>query len=105
MKSTTLALLAAAGFLVAGAAQAADETALATSKGCMPCHAVDKKVVGPSDKDVAKKYTAKDADALVKKVLDGGSGTWGTVPMPANKTMGLNEADAKKLVAWVLSLK
>jgi len=105
MKSTTLALLAAAGFLVAGAAQAADETALATSKGCMACHAVDKKVVGPSYKDVAKKYTAKDADALVKKVLDGGSGTWGTVPMPANKTMGLNEADAKKLVAWVLSLK
>jgi cytochrome c len=71
----------------------------------MACHAVDKKVVGPAYKDVAKKYAAKDADALAKKVLEGGAGVWGTVPMPGNKAMGLNEADAKKLVAWILSLK
>ena len=105
MKSISIALLATAGLLASGVTQAADETALATSKGCMACHNVDKKVVGPSYKDVAKKYTAKDADKLVTKVLEGGTGTWGQVPMPANKTMGLTEPDAKKLVAWIMTLK
>ncbi len=104
MKTTLISLFAAAG-LFAGVAHAADETALATAKGCMACHQVGAKVVGPAYKDVAKKYTAKDTDKLVKKVLEGGSGNWGTVPMPANKATGLTEADAKKLVTWVLSLK
>lgn len=105
MKKTTLISLFAVAGLFAGVAHAADETALATAKGCMACHAVDKKVVGPGYKEVAKKYTAKDTDKLVKKVLEGGSGSWGQVPMPANKTMGVTEADAKKLVSWILSLK
>ncbi|HEX5392405.1 MAG TPA: c-type cytochrome [Rhodocyclaceae bacterium] len=106
MKTSLIALFAAAG-LFAGAAHAADETALATSKGCMACHSVDKKVVGPAYKEVAAKYKGDKAaeGKLVKKVLEGGSGTWGQVPMPANKTMGVTEADAKKLVAWILSLK
>lgn len=105
MKKISLISLFAVAGLFAGAAQAADETALATSKGCMACHQVGAKVVGPAYKDVAKKYTAKDTDKLVKKVLEGGSGAWGTVPMPANKATGLTEADAKKLVGWILSLK
>ncbi|HEY6897442.1 MAG TPA: c-type cytochrome [Rhodocyclaceae bacterium] len=105
MKSIIVSLFAAAGLFAAGAAQAADETALATSKGCLACHSVDKKLVGPAFKDVAAKYKAADTDKLVKKVLEGGSGSWGTVPMPANKATGLTEADAKKLVAWVLSVK
>jgi len=105
MKKTSLISLIAVGALFAGAAQAADETALATSKGCMACHQVSAKVVGPAYKDVAKKYTAKDSDKLVKKVLEGGSGVWGAIPMPANKATGLSEADAKKLVGWILSLK
>lgn len=105
MKKISLISLIAAAGLFTGAAQAADETALATSKGCMACHQVGAKVVGPAYKDVAKKYTAKDTDKLVKKVLEGGSGNWGTVPMPANKASGLTEADAKKLVGWILSLK
>ena len=105
MKSLTVSLIAAAG-LVAGAAHAADETALATAKGCMACHDIGAKKVGPAYKDVAKKYAGKNANAqLVKKVLEGGSGNWGAVPMPANKAMGVTEADAKKLVAWVLGLK
>ncbi|MDX9968826.1 MAG: c-type cytochrome, partial [Hydrogenophaga sp.] len=82
----------------------ADE-ALAKSKNCMACHAVDKKLVGPSYKDVAKKYAgdAKAADMLAAKVMKGGSGVWGAIPMPANPQV--NAAEAKKLVTWVLGLK
>ena len=78
---------------------------LAKSKNCMTCHSVDAKVVGPAYKDVAKKYAAdKTAEAkLVQKVMKGGSGTWGPVPMPANPQV--SEAEAKTLVKWVLSLK
>ena len=78
---------------------------LAKSKNCMTCHSVDAKVVGPAYKEVAKKYaTDKTAEAkLVQKVMKGGSGTWGAVPMPANPQV--SEAEAKTLVKWVLSLK
>ena len=81
------------------------DQALATSKNCMACHAVDKKLVGPSYKDVAGKYAADKGavDRLAAKILKGGSGAWGAVPMPANTQV--NEAEAKKLAAWVLSLK
>ncbi len=105
MKSILVSLTAAGCLLFAGVAQA--DQALATAKGCMACHDVGAKKVGPSYKEVAKKYAGqKDAETkLVKKVLEGGSGTWGAVPMPANKAMGVTEADAKKLVAWVLSQK
>lgn len=87
------------------AAPAMADLALATSKNCMACHAIDKKVVGPAYKDVAAKYAGqKDAaDKLVQKVMKGGGGVWGPVPMPANPQV--SEAEAKKLVAWVLSQK
>ncbi|MBY0573991.1 MAG: c-type cytochrome [Undibacterium sp.] len=78
---------------------------LAKAKNCMACHTVDSKLVGPAFKDVAKKYAGdKTAEAkLVTKVMKGGSGTWGTMPMPANTQV--NDAEAKLLVKWVLSLK
>jgi cytochrome c len=78
---------------------------LAQKKACMACHGVDKKIVGPAYLDVAKKYKGqKDAEAkLVQKVLKGGGGVWGTMPMPANAQV--NEAEAKQLVKWILSLK
>lgn len=78
---------------------------LAQKKACMACHQIDKKVVGPSYLDVAKKYKGqKDAEAkLVQKVLKGGGGVWGTMPMPANPQV--NEAEAKQLVKWILSVK
>jgi cytochrome c len=81
------------------------DQALATAKNCMACHAVDKKLVGPAYKDVAKKYAGqKDAvDKLAVKIMKGGSGVWGPVPMPANPQV--SEAEAKKLATWVLSLK
>ena len=79
------------------------DQALANAKNCMACHAVERKLVGPSYKDVAKKYAAnKDAvDLLAGKIVEGGSGVWGAIPMPANPQV--NEADAKKLASWVLS--
>jgi len=62
----------------------ADE-ALAKKKNCLACHAVDKKVVGPAYKDVAAKYAGQNvAPKLVAKVMKGGSGVWGAIPMPAN---------------------
>ena len=81
------------------------DMALATSKNCMACHAVDKKLVGPSYKDVAAKYAGqKDAvDMLAGKIIKGSAGVWGPIPMPANAQV--NEADAKKLATWVLTQK
>lgn len=87
------------------AAPAFADLALATSKNCMSCHAVERKVLGPSFKDVAAKY--KDdkgaVELLASKIMKGGSGVWGPVPMPANTQV--SEADARKLAAWVLSAK
>ena len=98
-----VAAAVAAGLLSASPAFATE--ALAKAKNCMACHAVDKKLVGPSYKDVAKKYAgdAKAVDALAAKIIKGGSGVWGAIPMPANPQV--NEADAKKLAAWVLAQK
>jgi len=94
--------------LVATAMAAAPALAnpeLAQKKNCMACHQVDKKVVGPAYKDVAAKYAGqKDAaDKLAAKIVKGGSGVWGAVPMPANPQV--SEAEAKQLAAWVLSAK
>ena len=103
-KRTLLTLASvAAGFAVCAPAMA--DLQLATAKNCMACHAVDKKVLGPSYKDVAAKYAGqKDAAAkLEAKVMKGGSGTWGPIPMPANPQVSADEA--KKLVAWILAQK
>ena len=104
MKHTLLAIACTAAGLVAWAPAMAD-LQLATAKNCMTCHAIDKKVVGPAYKDVAAKYAGqKDApEKLAAKVLKGGSGVWGPVPMPANTQVTPDEA--KKLVAWVLAQK
>jgi len=98
------ALLAAA-MCLACAAPAFADLALATSKNCMSCHTVERKVIGPAFKDVAAKYrgNAGAVDMLANKIMKGGSGVWGPVPMPANNQV--NEAEAKKLAAWVLSTK
>ena len=104
MKKTVLTALFSAATLLT-MTQAHADLALATSKNCMACHAVDKKLVGPAYKDVAAKYKGDKtaADKLAAKVIKGGSGVWGAIPMPANPQV--NEADAKKLVAWILSTK
>lgn len=101
MKNALLAFCAAT--LVAAPALA--DQALATAKNCMSCHTLDKKLVGPSYKEIAAKYAADKgaADKLSVKIQKGGAGVWGPVPMPANPQV--NEAEAKKLAAWVLTIK
>lgn len=101
MKSALLIMAA----LTTLAAPAIADEALAKSKNCMACHAVDKKLVGPSYKDVAKKYgsDAKAVAMLAGKIQKGGSGVWGAIPMPANPQV--SEAEAKTLAAWVLNQK
>jgi cytochrome c len=102
MKSL-LSLIVALSALAAAPAFANPE--LAQKKNCMACHALDKKVVGPAYKEVAAKYAGqKDAvDKLAQKVIKGGAGVWGAVPMPANTQV--SDAEAKTLVTWILSLK
>jgi len=102
MKYSFLVCLAV-GALVSNAAMANAD--MAKAKNCMACHAVANKVVGPAFKDVAAKYAGqKDAeDKLTQKVLKGSTGTWGSIPMPANAQV--NEAEARTLVKWVLTQK
>ena len=104
MKNTLLPVAAALAALAAAPALAQDAQALANKSGCLACHAVDKKIVGPSYKDVAAKYRGdKAAEAkLVEKVKKGGSGVWGPIPMPPNN---VSDADAQTLVKWILSQK
>jgi cytochrome c551/c552 len=75
--------------------------AVATRHGCMACHAVDRKLVGPSFRDVASKYRSSvSTQVLAKKMRDGGSGAWGPIPMPPQTQ--LPAADAEALAAWIL---
>ena len=108
MKRTFSALASTLLFAVAGlvaATPALADMALATAKNCMACHAVDKKLVGPSYKDVAAKYTGQQdaVEKLSAKIIKGGSGVWGPIPMPANAQITSDEA--KKLVAWIMTQK
>lgn len=108
MKAFITAFAAAAGFALAGGAHAADPKAaeaLAKSNGCLACHTLDKKTVGPAYKDIAAKYRgSKGAEAdLIKKVKAGGKGVWGDIPMPPN--MHVKEGDIKTMVQWILSIK
>jgi len=103
MKKQALILSALLAGAMAGPAMA-DPAAMAQMKGCMNCHQIDKKVVGPAYKDVAAKYAgdAGAVDKLAAKVKNGGVGTWGQIPMPPNN---VTEEEAKQLVEWVLSHK
>ncbi|WP_366183827.1 c-type cytochrome [Flavobacterium ovatum] len=78
---------------------------LISKSDCLACHKVDAKLVGPSYKDVAKKYAAIEAnyDLLSQKVIKGGSGSWGPIPMSAHSS--LKPDDAKKMIKYILSIK
>ncbi|MBB5017922.1 cytochrome c [Chitinivorax tropicus] len=104
MKAVIMILAAVTG-VAASQTMAADAKLLAQKYNCLSCHAPDKKVVGPSYKDVAAKYkTDKTAEAkLIAKVKAGGNGVWGQVPMPPNPTVP--DADLKTLVQWILATK
>jgi cytochrome c len=93
-----------AGLFVAGSAFAADMPELAKKSGCVACHAIDKKLVGPAWQDVANKYKgdAGAAAALNAKIASGGKGVWGAVPMPPQAKV--SEADRAELVSFILGL-
>jgi cytochrome c len=101
-------LASLAMLLVCGAASAQNESAmlsLAQSRNCMSCHSVSRVSMGPSFRNVAAKYAdVEGAHAqLARKIVEGGVGVWGPVPMPANTQ--LTPAQANALVDWILSLK
>lgn len=103
MKTITTLLAAAACLTLAGMAQANEK--LAQASGCTACHSVDKKLIGPSYKDVAAKSRGnKGAEAeLIMKVKAGGKGVWGDIPMPPNAHV--KDDDIKTVVQWILSIK
>ena len=103
MKKSSL-IIAALG-LAFTTAPALANLELATKSACTACHAVDKKLVGPSYKDVAAKYkdNAKAEALLAEKIKKGGVGTWGQVPMPPNANV--KDADITTLVKWILATK
>ena len=111
MKAIYVAMMAVAGVALSG--QALADEALAKAKNCMSCHAVDKMVVGPAYKDVAKKYAGKNADAALADHIIKGTGPAGAgwqkegkaalAIMPPNPTV--TPDDAKKLVKWILATK
>jgi len=105
-----LVLSAAAAFTASFAAAsgpllAADAQELLKEKACLSCHTLDKKLVGPAYKEVAAKYKSrKDAESyLVKKIKEGSTGVWGPIPMPPNGTV--DDADAKTLAKYILTIK
>lgn len=98
----TILMLGAMLALTSGAALA--DQAAAQKGGCLACHSVDKKLVGPSFKDIAAKYKGQ-GDAVAKlsdKVRKGGSGVWGAIPMPPNGPEKLNDGELKAVVEWIL---
>lgn len=105
MKSIVISMIAAAGLMVAGSTMAADMPDLAKKSGCVACHTIDKKVVGPAWMDISKKYKGQaDAEGkLVTKVAKGGAGAWGTMPMPPNAPK-VSDANIKELVQFILGL-
>ena len=99
-----------AGLLFSGLAIANDETALARAKNCAACHSVERKVVGPSYKDIAKRYAGQAGveATLAEKIIKGGKGVWekelgAPVPMPPNTAV--KPAEAARLVRWILEMQ
>ena len=98
----TILMLGAMLALTSGAALA--DQAAAQKGGCLACHSVDKKLVGPAFKDIAAKYKGQ-GDAVAKlsdKVRKGGAGNWGQIPMPPNPAEKIGDADLKEVVGWIL---
>ncbi len=107
MKKSIITMAAAAALGLAAQANAAVDAAkaqeLAKSRNCLTCHMVDKKLVGPGFKEIGKKYKGDSGAVgnLTGKVLNGGSGVWGAIPMPPNP---IKKEEATLLVEWILSL-
>lgn len=107
MKNGIMVIAVAAALGLAAHANAAVDAEkakkLAQTKNCLSCHAADKKLVGPSYQDIAKKYKGESGAAamLANKIIKGGSGVWGPIPMPPNP---VSQDESKLLVEWILSM-
>lgn len=104
--TVVLALLGLAATWQAHAQTSAAETqALARQKNCMTCHAVSQPLLGPSFRDVARRYARQPGseDLLAKKIINGGAGAWGPTPMPANTQV--SQTEAHTLAHWIMSFK
>ncbi|HBZ17798.1 MAG TPA: cytochrome C biogenesis protein CcsA [Betaproteobacteria bacterium] len=105
MKKAVVSCFLAFGLIFVSQVQANDVEALAKSKNCLSCHAIDKKLVGPAYKDVAKGKDPKGGkitvERLVNSIKKGSMGKWGPIPMPPN---AVTDEEAKQLAEWVLSL-
>ncbi|WP_295623282.1 c-type cytochrome [uncultured Nitrosomonas sp.] len=103
MKKVLIGAVAASAFFLAGVAQA--DADLAKNSGCLNCHNVDTKLVGPSLKDISAKYAGQDgaAEMLAEKILKGSNGVWGPIPMPPNANV--SPENAKVLADFILTLK
>jgi len=104
MKAMIVSMVAATGLMMAGVSMAADMPELAKKYGCTNCHKIDKKVVGPGWQDVAAKYKG-DGEAVAKlstKIIKGGSGAWGAIPMPGNAK--ISDAEATELATFIMGL-
>ena len=100
MRGITVVLALAAGAIALPAQ--ADE-ALAKKHNCLACHQVDKKVIGPAYREIAKKYKGQNVAAqLEQKVKKGGVGVWGQIPMPPNAAVP--DKDIHELVEWILKM-
>ena len=88
--------------LITTAGPALANKALADKQGCLGCHAVATKLVGPAYREVADKYAgdASAVAAVAQSIRNGGAGKWGEMAMPPQKQV--SEADAKKLARWIL---
>ena len=115
MKSIIVNMVATVSLIVAGSAMAIDMPELAKKMNCTACHSVEQKVVGPAWMEVSKKYKGADKfeyngkeyplmEGLMMKVSKGGSGHWGSMPMPANDASGTKQTEIKELVTFVLGL-
>ena len=106
LPSRTLWLFALAlSFATLGAHAAANEE-LMRRGGCVGCHEVDEKLIGPAYRDVANRYRnqPKAVDQLFKKVRGGGRGNWGDASMPPNAADKISDEDLRKLLQWILAL-
>lgn len=113
MRTLTISLLHVPLLLLCGLSQAADMSSeekaatqqLAKDSGCLSCHALTEKVVGPAYSSVAEKYSGQSdaAASLVQSIQYGSKGKWGRIPMPAHAS--LSSEDLNKLARWVLTIQ
>jgi cytochrome c len=104
MKIIKIALAASTFSLLLATQSVQADEALARSNGCLACHGVENKILGPGFTEVAAKYKddAGALEMLSAKVKSGGSGTWGPIPMPSNAHV--SDESIGKIVGWILSL-